>query len=154
LLDIVVYYTILLDAVVYYTALLDTVVYLYRVTRYSSILYYVAGYSSMLHRVIRYGSMLYCVIRCGSILYRVIRCGSMPYLSRYYMLHVIVRRLRIWPPNTTKYYKNASKFFPNVGVRRGRIFTRLFVYIYLFINIRSLMLSITEPYRKYYNRFC
>jgi hypothetical protein len=38
----------------------------------------------------------------------------MPYLSQYYTLHVIVRGLRIWPPNAAKYYKNAGKFFPNV----------------------------------------
>jgi hypothetical protein len=111
----VVYYTILLDAVVYYTALLDAVVYLYHVARYGS----------MLHRVARYGSMLHRVIRCGSILHRVVRYGSIPHLSRYYTLHVIVRGLRIWPPNATKCYKNASKFFPNVVLLGSILYKRI-----------------------------
>ena len=104
LLDAVVYYTALLYAAVCYTALLDAAVYLHRVARYGS----------MLHHVVRCGSMLHRVIRCGSMLYRVVRCGSMPHLSRYHTLHVIVRGLRIWPPNAAKCCKNAGKFFPDV----------------------------------------
>ena len=40
----------------------------------------------------------------------------MPHLSRYYILYGVARvvhRMRIWPPNATKCYKNAGKFFPN-----------------------------------------
>ena len=46
-------------------------------------------------------------------LYRVIECGSMPQLSRYYTLHVTMREMRIWPPDTAKCCKNAGKFFPD-----------------------------------------
>ena len=30
------------------------------------------------------------------------------------MLHVVVRGMRIWPPNAAKCCKNAGKFFPDV----------------------------------------
>jgi len=45
--------------------------------------------------------------------HRIIEYGSMPHLSRYYTLHVVVRGMRIWPPNAAKCCKNAGKFFPN-----------------------------------------
>ena len=44
----------------------------------------------------------------------IVKCSSMPHLSRYYTLYVIVRGVRIWPPNAAKCCKNAGKFFPNV----------------------------------------
>jgi hypothetical protein len=59
----------------------------------------------MLHRIIKYGSMPH----------RIVKYGSMPHLSRYHTLHVIVRGMRIWPPNAAKCCKNAGKFFPDVG---------------------------------------
>jgi len=39
----------------------------------------------------------------------------MPHLSRYYTLYVVVRGIRIWPPNAAKCCKNAGKFFPDEG---------------------------------------
>jgi hypothetical protein len=37
----------------------------------------------------------------------------MRHLSRYHTLHVVVRGMRIWPPNAAKCCKNAGKFFPD-----------------------------------------
>jgi len=62
-----------------------------------------AVYGSMLHRIIKYSSMPH----------HIIEYGSMPHLSRYHTLHVVVRGMRIWPPNAAKCCKNAGKFFPD-----------------------------------------
>jgi hypothetical protein len=64
----------------------------------------------MLHRIIKYGSMPHYIVEYG----------SMPHLSRYYTLHVIVRGMRIWPPNAAKCCKNAGKFFPDVLLLKSR----------------------------------
>ena len=69
-----------------------------------TVLLNIAVYGSMLHRIIKYGSMPH----------RIIKYGSMPHLSQYYTLHVVVRGMRIWPPNAAKCCKNAGKFFPDV----------------------------------------
>jgi len=68
----------------------------------------------MLLNIVVYGSMLHRIIKYSSMPHRIIKYGSMPHLSRYYTLHVIVRGMRIWPPNAAKCCKNASKFFPDV----------------------------------------
>jgi len=90
--------TALLNTVVRRTALSNTAV-------YCTALLNTAVCRSMPHRIIKY----------GSILYRIIKYGSMPHLSWYYTLHVIVRGMRIWPPNAAKCCKNAGKFFPDVA---------------------------------------
>ena len=48
------------------------------------------------------------------MLHRIVEYSSMPHLSRYHTLHVVVRGMRIWPPNAAKCCKNAGKFFPDV----------------------------------------
>jgi hypothetical protein len=80
-------------------------------------LHRIIEYGSILHRIIKYGSMLHRIIKYGSMPHYIVEYGSMPHLSRYYTLYVIVRGMRIWPPNAAKYCKNAGKFFPNVLVR-------------------------------------
>jgi hypothetical protein len=88
---------ILLNTVVYSTALLNMAV-------YGTVLLNTVVCGSILHRIIKY----------SSIRHRIVKYGSMPHLSRYYTLHVIVRGMRIWPPNAAKCCKNAGKFFSNV----------------------------------------
>ena len=53
-------------------------------------------------------------------LYYIIKCGSMPHLSRYHTLYVAMREMRIWPPDTAKCCKNASKFFPDGLIKGSR----------------------------------
>jgi hypothetical protein len=97
LLNIAVYGTVLLNAAVYGTALLNVAV-------CGTILLNIAVYSSMPHYIVKCSSMPHCIVKCS----------SMPHLSRYYTLHVVVRGMRIWPPNAAKCCKNAGKFFPDV----------------------------------------
>jgi hypothetical protein len=92
-----VYGTVLLNTAVYGTALLNTAV-------CGTVMLNTAVCGSMLHRIIKYGSMRH----------RIVEYGSMRHLSRYYTLHVVVRGMRIWPPNAAKCCKNAGKFFPDV----------------------------------------
>jgi len=91
--------TILLNMAVCGTVLLNTAV------CGTALLLNTAVYGSMLHRIIKY----------SSIRHRIVKYGSMPHLSRYHTLHVIVRGMRIWPPNAAKCCKNAGKFFPDVA---------------------------------------
>jgi hypothetical protein len=53
------------------------------------------------------------IVKCSSIPHYIVKYSSMPHLSQYYTLHVIVRGMRIWPPNAAKCCKNAGKFFPD-----------------------------------------
>src|ERR1700721_3083133 len=68
----------------------------------------------MLHHIIKYSSMRQYAAVCGSMLPRICEYSSMPHLSRYHTLHIVVRGMRIWPPNAAKCCKNAGKFFPDV----------------------------------------
>jgi hypothetical protein len=80
-----------------------------------------AVYGSTLLNTAVCGSMLYHIIKYSSMLHRIIKYGSMPHLSRYYTLHVIVRGMRIWPPNAAKCCKNAGKFFPDVDPKKVKV---------------------------------
>ena len=84
-------------------------------------LHRIVKYGSILHHIIKYGSQLHYIIKYSSQLHRIIKYSSIPHLSQYYTLYVIVRGLRIWPPNAAKCCKNASKFFPNV-----RLYNKLY----------------------------
>jgi len=82
----------------------------------------------------------------SSMPHYIVECSSMPHLSRYHTLHVIVRRMRIWPPNAAKCCKNAGKFFPNVLLaaldRLGRsLAIRLRSYC-LFLPLYSSIITI------------
>ena len=81
---------------------------------YGTVLLNTAVYSTVLLNIAVYGSILHRIIKYSSIPHRIIKYGSMPHLSRYYTLHVVVRGMRIWPPNAAKCCKNAGKFFPNI----------------------------------------
>ena len=105
-----VYGTVLLNIAVYSTVLLNTAV-------YSTILLNIAVYGTVLLNTAVYGSMLHRIIKYSSMPHRIVKYGSMLHLSRYHTLHVIVRGMRIWPPNAAKCYKNAGKFFPDVNTR-------------------------------------
>jgi hypothetical protein len=113
----VVYSTILLNIAVYSTILLNIAVYgtiLLNIAVYSTVLLNIAVYSTILLNIAVYSSMPHYIVKCSSMPHCIIKCSSIPHLSRYYTLHVIVRGMRIWPPNAAKCYKNAGKFFPDV----------------------------------------
>ena len=124
-------YTALLDAAVCCTTLLDAAV----------------CYIALLNAAV----CLHRVIRCGSILHRVVRCGSMPYLSRYYTLHVTVRGLRIWPPNAAKCCKNASKFFPDELNVKGALFNSMLLQVAILLTILNLFFSLNPPFLIFIN---
>jgi hypothetical protein len=73
--------------------------------------------------IVVYSSIPHYIVKCSSIPHCIVECSSMPHLSRYYTLHVIVRGMRIWPPNAAKCCKNAGKFFPDVDGKEPTYYT-------------------------------
>ena len=71
---------------------------------------------------------------CRTVLLNTAVYSSMPHLSRYYTLHVIVRGMRIWPPNAAKCCKNAGKFFPDVKLKPPFLPKKELKYIYRIIK--------------------
>jgi hypothetical protein len=86
------------------------------------------------------GSMLYRIIKYGSMRHRIVEYGSMRHLSRYHTLHVVVRGMRIWPPNAAKCCKNAGKFFPDVVVEALSCLLR-----FSYKNIASTLIKLESP---------
>ena len=123
LLNMAVCGTVLLNIAVCGTVLLNMAV-------CGTILLNMAVCGSMLHRIIKYSSMPH----------RFVKYGSMPHLSRYHMLHVVVRGMRIWPPNAAKCCKNAGKFFPD-----GLYPFFSFLISLLSLNLSSILLKILQP---------
>src|ERR1700723_32142 len=97
----------------------------------------------MLHCIVEYSSMQQYIAVYRTILLNAAVYSSMPHLSRYHTLHVIVRGMRIWPPNAAKCCKNAGKFFPNVRRLCTTLYTILCIILCIILcTILYIMLYI------------
>ena len=62
------------------------------------------------------------------------------------MLHVAMREMRIWPQDAAKCCKNASKFFPDVGLYifkanyNYNFFFKYYTFIPLYISVIFIVL--------------